>query len=85
VVFNISAGAKIYGTVYCAGKVETRGKVFGTLYCDRFFLQTRQGYYENHLLDAWIDPKGLEPEFTSGIFMETTGPNSMNRIIEWLE
>ncbi|MGD2034794.1 MAG: hypothetical protein PVF73_07050 [Bacteroidales bacterium] len=78
------SGSEVYGLVYCAGKMEHRGKIFGSLYCDRFFLQTRQGYYENHLLDAWVDPDGLEKSFAAGLVFEDQDEKPVNRIIEWL-
>ncbi len=78
-------GSEIYGLVYCAGKIEHKGKIFGSLYCDKFFLQTRQGYYENHLLNAWIDPAGLETSFASGLIFEDPEKKSINQVIEWLE
>jgi len=85
VQLRTESGSEVYGLVYCAGKTEHRGKLFGSMYCDKFFLQTRQGYYENHLLDAWIDPLGLEPSFAGGLIFDDTESKPVNRIIEWLE
>ena len=84
VMLTIDEDAEISGMVYCAGKVSHKGSVIGSLYCDRFFLQTRQGYYENHLLDARIDPSGLAPEFTGGIVSDRGTGKNRNRIIKWL-
>jgi cytoskeletal protein CcmA (bactofilin family) len=85
VTLRISKDATVIGMVYCDGKVNINGKVFGSLYCESFILQTQQGYYENHLLDAWIDPLSLEPGFASGIFMKEMRENDLTQIIEWLE
>ncbi len=85
VQIKIESGSEIYGLIYCAGKTEHKGRIFGSLYCDKFFLQTRQGYYENHLLDAWIDPVGLETSFASGLIFENSDTKQTNHIIEWLE
>jgi hypothetical protein len=81
---RLAAGAEIAGSVYCAGKVEHSGKIYGSVYCDFFFLQTRQGYYENHLLDAWVDPVVLEPKFSTGTLFRTDSLNQINNIISWL-
>jgi hypothetical protein len=75
---------EIYGMVYSAGKVSIQGKVFGSLFCNLFFLQTRQGYYENQLLNAWIDPSGLEPQFSSGAIVDIDSLKQNNTIISWL-
>jgi hypothetical protein len=84
---QFAMGTIIYGTVYCAGKLELKSKITGSLFCNMFFLQTRQGYYENHLLDTWIDPSGLEPQFASGIlFTDADNPaRQVKQIITWLE
>ena len=83
VTLIIDENVVINGQVYCAGKVSHKGVVNGSLYCDKLFLQTRQGYYENHLLDAKIDPLSLEPSFASGIILnEKTGTS--NQVILWL-
>ena len=80
----IMEDAYITGLVYCAGKVQHNGKVFGSLYCNKFFLQTRQGYYENHLLNAWIDPTSLEPDYAGGAFMRSETDLPIQRIIQWV-
>jgi hypothetical protein len=81
---KLGAGSEIYGMVYCAGKMEHLGKIFGSLYCDFFFLQTRQGYYENHMLDAWVDPTVLEPHFSAGALFKTDSLKQINNVISWL-
>jgi len=84
VTVKLDKGSEIYGTVYCAGKMEHLGKVYGSLYCDYFFLQTNQGYYENHLLDAWVDPIALEPKFSMGTIFNADSLKLINNIISWL-
>ena len=83
VTLTIDEDVEINGQVYCAGKVSHKGVIKGSLYCDKLFLQTRQGYYENHLLDAKIDPLSLEPSFASGIILNENTKTS-NQIISWL-
>ena len=84
VILTIADDTEINGQVYCTGKVSLRGSVNGSLYCDRLFLQTRQGYYENHLLDAHIDPTSLTPAFAGGVISDMAGGINRNRIVEWL-
>jgi hypothetical protein len=84
VTVKLDKESEIYGTVYCAGKFEHLGKVFGSVYCDYFFLQTNQGYYENHILDAWIDPIALEPKFSTGTIFNADSLKLINNIISWL-
>ncbi|MBN1953395.1 MAG: hypothetical protein JW801_19475 [Bacteroidales bacterium] len=81
---KISEEAEIFGEVYCSGTVEHLGKIFGSLYCDKLFLQTRQGYYENHLFNAWVDPVGLNTSFVSGILFTNNELNSKPAVIQWL-
>lgn len=84
VSISLKQGSEIYGIVYCRGKVQERAKVFGSLYCDKFFLYGHQGYYEDQLLDAWIDPIHLEPHFVSGILFSNAWQHSQYRVIAWL-
>ena len=62
-LLTISTGAEIDGIVYCNGSVTLSGKILGTLYVNRFVLKTPRGYYENHLLDAVIDPESQYKNF----------------------
>jgi hypothetical protein len=84
VYLKINSEVNLYGEIYCGGKVEHHGKVTGSLFCDRFVLKTRQGYYENHLLDAWVHPMGLEPNFVAGMILNGQNTMTTNGIIEWL-
>ncbi|BDD07410.1 hypothetical protein [Aureibacter tunicatorum] len=49
----------IEGTARIEGQVELKGIVRGHLACEGIFLQTPRTYYENHLLNATLEP--LEP------------------------
>ena len=81
-VVQIDEKVKIYGTVYCEGIVEHKGEIYGSLYCRGFVLKTKSAYYDNHLLDAVIDFKGL-PESYAG-FNIFTNQKTMN-VIDWLD
>ena len=80
---EIDPGARISGIAYSSGTTEHRGRITGSLFCDKLVLQTRQGYYENHLLDAWVDPLSIEPSFGSAISMQNIDENN-KQIIKWL-
>lgn len=62
-LLEINNDVIIYGLVYCDGKVKHVGSIIGSLYCKRFTMQTSKGIYENHLLDAVIDPRALNSDF----------------------
>lgn len=84
VTVSISREASVYGMVYSRGKTEHQGRITGSLYTDKISLKTRQGYYENHLLDAWIDPMSLEPEFSVANLFEPGSEVSQHKLIQWL-
>lgn len=52
----ISDDVEIHGLVYCNGRTKITGKVYGSLYTNMFVLKTDRGYYENHLLNAVVNP-----------------------------
>jgi hypothetical protein len=64
----IGVQTNIHGKVYCAGKVELRGKVNGSVYCDGFTLSTPTSLYENHLLNATIDHSSLSAYYSGSVF-----------------
>lgn len=71
-VVKISAGGKVYGTVYTNGKTELSGSLFGCLVTKEFSLTTRSSHYTNHLLDATLDLEAL-PDYYIGRKREGKG------------
>lgn len=71
----------IEGNVYSSGAVQHKGTIYGGLYCSLFSLKTNVAYYENHLLDATIDPKGISKYFAGGLLFEQ---HNKNKLITWL-
>ena len=63
---RIGKETKVNGQVYCNGVVELKGMVHGGVACSKFRLATPSSVYENHLLDAVIDPSLLS-EFFVGV------------------
>ncbi|WP_396591874.1 hypothetical protein [Allomuricauda sp. R78024] len=65
----IKKGALIVGDIYCNGKLELQGKVLGTVLSHKLNLETKNGSYENTLLNAEINasdrPKGALSPFLS--------------------
>jgi len=71
-VLSINKDVTIYGQVYCNDFVELKGKIYGSLYCDNFILVTASAVYENHLLNAVINPDGLSEYYAACNFLEKT-------------
>ena len=61
--------------------MDFKGKVYGALSCDHFLLTTPSSVYENHLLNAEIDPSLLSADFVGG---DTHTENSKRDIVKWL-
>lgn len=88
---KIGKEARVTGQVYCGGSLELRGVVHGGVVCNRFRLATRSSVYENHLLDAVIDPSGLS-EFFVGINLFESSTETHNtsfdagpkKVVKWL-
>jgi cytoskeletal protein CcmA (bactofilin family) len=59
----LQPGVSINGLVYASGKVHIQGSIYGTLYANTFVLRTKRGYYENHLLNAVVDPETQYRDF----------------------
>jgi hypothetical protein len=78
----IDAKTVVDGLVYCDGSVSHKGRIYGSLYTGSFFMQTISGYYENHLLDAVIDPLEQSDDF---LIPDIFGTKAGLSIIEWIE
>ncbi len=67
---NLKEGTTVHGVVYCSGSISHQGEVYGAMYLNRFVLKTLRGYYENHLLNAVVEPqKQMEEMITPQIFL----------------
>jgi hypothetical protein len=80
-MLKVAEKATIAGLVYCNDYLELQGNIHGSLYCRRFLLKTPSSVYENHLLNATIDPYALSPHYVGIPLMETNRPK---KIVKWL-
>jgi hypothetical protein len=69
---RLSENDRIFGRVYCDGKLHLKGAVYGSVYCNGFILRTPSSLYENHLLDATIDFSGLPKYYAGALFFNVT-------------
>lgn len=60
---KLGENSELVGQIYTNGNLEIRGKVAGNVYCNKFFLKTSASTYENHLLNAEINVKGLPKSY----------------------
>lgn len=79
----LSTGSVINGVVYSKGSTTLSGSIYGSLYTNKFLLKTPRGYYENHLLDAVIDPESQMQNMVVPIFFEST--NYKREVVEWVK
>jgi cytoskeletal protein CcmA (bactofilin family) len=80
-LLRIGENTTIEGQVYCNAFLELKGKVHGPVFCKKFLLKTPSSIYENHLLNAEIDPYQLSKYFV-GIPLLTT--NRPKKVVKWL-
>ncbi len=59
------SGSVVNGIVYCNGETSFSGTIYGSLYAKRFFLKTKRGNYDNHLLNGVVDPTEQYARFVS--------------------
>ena len=76
---KIYPSAIIKGSIYCEQNLELRGTVYGTVYTDNFIIKEAGSTYQNHLFNAIINSKKLEPEYIGLPFEE-----SSKGIAKWL-
>ena len=81
-ILSIGKNAVVEGLIYCNDYVELQGKVHGSIYCDRFTLKTPSSVYENHLLNAEVDPYKLSKYYAGIPLMESDQPK---KIVKWLK
>lgn len=78
---SIRQGAVVKGSVYSNGSVDLKGTVYGSVTTNTLLLYTASSVYENHLLNATIDPSKLSPFFVGASLTSETG---LRKIIKWL-
>lgn len=81
-ILTIGHSASVNGQVWWPGVVEHKGTVTGCLYCKGFTLVTASAHYDDHLLNAVVDGKGLS-SFFLGIGIRNKEP--LYRIIKQLD
>jgi len=89
---TIDKSALIEGQVYSSDLIELKGTIHGSLACQKFILRTPSSVYENHLLNAVIDPKKLSKHFVGVNLLASSSqedPGSDNapskQIVKWLD
>jgi hypothetical protein len=78
---NIASKTLITGEIYCNGSVEHRGIVKGSICCNKFILQTPTSFYDNHLLDAVVDPNLMPVNFVGINFVSQIQKQG---VVKWL-
>lgn len=59
----IEEGCRMVGQVYCNGYASFEGVLFGSFYATGFRKRSRNGLYENYLVDVCIDSKRIPEEY----------------------
>jgi hypothetical protein len=62
---KIGKGSLINGQVYVNGDITFSGAIHGGLLCERFIMRTSRTFYENFMLDSYIDSSRLPDEYAS--------------------
>lgn len=57
IMIKLNKEFELIGNVYSSDYCDVQGNLFGSIFCRTLLLQTPSGVYENHLLNALIDPK----------------------------
>jgi hypothetical protein len=76
----LESESEIHGIAYASGKTSLEGTIYGSMYANTFFLKTKRGYYENHLLNAQVIPDVQLEKFLVPDLLET---NNTYNAIEW--
>lgn len=80
---HIAKDSKVYGQVYSTAYAYIRGTVNGSVVCKNIILDTKTSTYNNHLMDAVIDPRKLSVQYCGlQIYNQL---NSHKAIVKWLE
>lgn len=62
-ILVIEEGCKMIGQIYCNGYASFEGILFGSFYTNGFRKRSRNGLYENYLIDVCIDSKRIPDEY----------------------
>jgi len=62
-ILVVEEGSKMIGQIYCNGYASFEGILFGSFYTNGFMKRSRNGLYENYLVDVCIDSKRLPDEY----------------------
>ena len=62
-ILIVEEGCKMIGQIYCNGYASFEGTLFGSFYTNGFMKRSRNGLYENYLVDVCIDSKRLPDEY----------------------
>jgi hypothetical protein len=81
-IIYIDKEVVINGQVYSSDFIELRGSVYGPVYTRGTILRTPSAIYENHLLDAIINPSKLSPYYAGVSLLEQS---KRKEVIKWLE
>lgn len=75
----LAEGSKVEGEVYADGYLESRGTVKGSTTCRRFRLRTPSTLYDNFILGAMMDAKGLSPFYLGSMLIHGDGQKNVGR------
>jgi cytoskeletal protein CcmA (bactofilin family) len=64
-LLTIGKNSLINGKVYVNGDISFSGAIHGGLLCERFIMRTPRAFYENFILDSYIDSSMLPAEYAS--------------------
>lgn len=62
-ILIVEGGSKMIGQIYCNGYASFEGVLFGSFYTSGFMKRSRNGLYENYLVDVCIDSNRLPDEY----------------------
>ncbi len=79
---QIDKNASLEGMAYIDGYCQLEGSILGHLSCRKFLLKTATTLYENHLLDATINPAQLSSHYLG--VADLWGTRDQTDIIQWL-
>jgi len=74
----IESGCRLVGQVYCNGYCSFEGTVFGSLYTRGFIKRSKNGLYENYLVDVCIDVEKMPAEYNGISLIENSSAKSCN-------
>lgn len=81
IIIRMNDKSVIIGQVYSNGYMDVKGEIKGSIMCDKIILNTPSSVYENHLLNAVIDPSALSRHYVGINLVEES---TMKKIVKWL-